>query len=1052
VKDRPTVLGNAEDSHEETSVESMEEEGLEPVSYEFMSGRDIAFQHLKTNSEITADPQKMESFFNRGKRLVVSARSTSGLQDIGITDTADKIVDKVIAEPKVFGLPHHYQLFNVWGATSAFHHGQLGTKLVTNDSLDMKPSRFGDIYKITTKIPRKRKAQAGREEGYRINLSKYQHTVRLCDKPVWPKTNKKQVVSVMSAAVMITSHPVVDLLIASGCLPIIKHPKVCLGKGEMTFLDIAFGPHLNPQGHQPYPPGRRFPASATYSRYGMKLHNGHNEAWRAKPSSASGIFLRLPEKNGLPLTMPREDRLSPIAEMKRIESGKPRIGFTFFRSGGNCTLKGQAPPAEAARSAGEGAYFEHTQSIRNPHNFAMEVLVEQGTPVTVWGAGDLFPAALHDLELAASTSGAEQVFYFGCYKVEATAMFKANTHQELLSIMVEYEEIYPQLLYNNLRFRLKSHQGYRLVPVEYPPMINGYHYLEIDARDNRRPMFDVPAKQSFEKAFGPSNPIQFDETTMLTAWFNGGGINGYRHKKYVQKPGSRKKSDQLEEWDVGHGLDESESAFRLLEPEDGAIGKTYQLAEFDTRCRTLAQQWKLVVECAVASFLRLLEVNMDSSGKVGPLMDASSTYHKNDSSLDNYSLHFGTKADLKYIGLLPPELLKSPTTHPIRTYDPSKLYLMLGHGGGDKRMERKGIAYVRDNLEKVATMFLHCLLVEVVRVPILLEWSLLQNTGTPGDMRVSLPMLDDIDTFLDFVCDLMTFNKFKTMRNIIQTQYEVHEGFVSTVSFSRAIKFFVKEVEQWLRGMTKQVSLWHTDPSGPDVFSNCVATLSQLLTLEGCLGPWGAKEKMHFFCQHILMNVNELIDDWPFGKPSEAVFGYGGRFGVRRLIRGMELPMSSMQEVLGVQLDHVRTNSDQELAMVGLERGPAGEVFISINKRPLCVLEPEHWGCLHMITSERGAGGSRGTGVSYAVTAPHCHPVRHANFRSSIANASIKEYKAKVESEFHKRRTEEVEETEGGRTDNHVSLRPSLMETEPDDARGAVITQEEESGTTGSMK
>jgi hypothetical protein len=143
VKDRPTVLGNNEDSHEETSVESMEEEGLEPVSYEFTSGRDIALEHYKTTPELTADHQKMESFFNKGKQLVVSARSTSGLQDIGITDTANKIVEKVIAEPKVFGLPHHYQLFNVWGATSAFHHGPRIDRLQSCRSLkqpSVKPS------------------------------------------------------------------------------------------------------------------------------------------------------------------------------------------------------------------------------------------------------------------------------------------------------------------------------------------------------------------------------------------------------------------------------------------------------------------------------------------------------------------------------------------------------------------------------------------------------------------------------------------------------------------------------------------------------------------------------------------------------------------------------------------------------------------------------------------------------------------------------------------------------------------------------------------------
>jgi hypothetical protein len=178
-----------------------------------------------------------------------------------------------------------------------------------------------------------------------------------------------------------------------GILPIIKHPlHGPSGEQVTTFLDVPFGPPLD-SAQQPVLPGQCFEASTTYWRYGMKLVNGHNEAWCSNPMTASGLFVRLPEKNGLPMDLPnnKANRLSPIAEMERIIDRKPRTGFIFFRSGGNCTLKGQAPPSEAARNAGEGAFFEHEQSVKNPYNFGMEILAEQGTPVAVWGAGNLFP-------------------------------------------------------------------------------------------------------------------------------------------------------------------------------------------------------------------------------------------------------------------------------------------------------------------------------------------------------------------------------------------------------------------------------------------------------------------------------------------------------------------------------------------------------------------------------------------------------------------------------------------------------------------------------------
>jgi hypothetical protein len=78
--------------------------------------------------------------------------------------------------------------------------------------------------------------------------------------------------------------------------------------------------------------------------------------------------------------------------------------------------------------------------------------------------------------------------------------------------------------------------------------------------------------------------------------------------------------------------------------------------------------------------------------------------------------------------------------------------------------------------------------------------------------------------------------------------------------------------------------------------------------------------KMTFFTQHILMNFNELIADWSFGEPETAVIGFGGLFGVKRLMRGVE-GGNSVTEVLKLQLKAGReTCSVSDLKMMGLER------------------------------------------------------------------------------------------------------------------------------------
>ena len=88
------------------------------------------------------------------------------------------------------------------------------------------------------------------------------------------------------------------------------------------------------------------------------------------------------------------------------------------------------------------------------------------------------------------------------------------------------------------------------------------------------------------------------------------------------------------------------------------------------------------------------------------------------------------------------------------------------------------------------------------------------------------------------------------------------------------------------------------------------------------------------------------------------------------------IPQHSVPEVLELQLKAVReTHVPNDLTLMGLERlESASVVVVSANKRPVCVTDTEHFGCLDMISSERETGGSRGCSDNYEVTSPHCHP------------------------------------------------------------------------------
>ena len=142
--------------------------------------------------------------------------------------------------------------------------------------------------------------------------------------------------------------------------------------------------------------------------------------------------------------------------------------------------------------------------------------------------------------------------------------------------------------------------------------------LTTSLEGQQTPVFKVPENLSFENALGGGKEHPpFTETSMLTAWYKSGGCNDYRNHLFVEKAGRKRKADPCYEIDyIG-----SESTFRLVAPQQGIAVDEQALGKLEKKSRSLAKQWAVALNCSLGSFSRLLELNVDHSGKVGPLLD-----------------------------------------------------------------------------------------------------------------------------------------------------------------------------------------------------------------------------------------------------------------------------------------------------------------------------------------------------------------------------------------------------------------------------------------------
>jgi hypothetical protein len=123
-----------------------------------------------------------------------------------------------------------------------------------------------------------------------------------------------------------------------------------------------------------------------------------------------------------------------------------------------------------------------------------------------------------------------------------------------------------------------------------------------------------------------------------------------------------------------------------------------------------------------------------------------------------------------------------------------------------------------------------------MRVPVLLKWAIYKHKdATNGSC---LPELKDVDKFIKFLDSVRFENKWRTMNNILQTQYQLHEAFNKSKVFNRVLKYIAKNLDVWLRGAADTASAASVDKT-LDLFAGSISSLLSLFGEREALGNFG---------------------------------------------------------------------------------------------------------------------------------------------------------------------------------------------------------------------
>jgi hypothetical protein len=951
------------------------------------------------------------------KRMAVSGRRTLALQGIGLASIKAKINDLDMEDPHLFGYSEDYTRVGCWRSPG------LGVLSRPNTGTDANITRrtLSQIMQIPEPSEEEEALFTARVIPP-FDFKRYQYVRRTFDRLYWPSPNTNAISSRKSLAEMMVTGYVMMLLALDGILPIVCSPNP---QDKLQTIKVTFGPLLD-SNHNPVVPGRRYQASFIYIQSRMKNSVDHHDAWHPNYWWSETVILRLVAKSGLPVDVDIVDGMSPVGELMRIDKGLPRTGFSFHGSGGGSVITGLAPPDAKARKtiskeAAEGATFETAQTVMNKNNRTMEQICESGRAVKVYLSGDVVPVSMYDSELEKSIgAGTEQAVYMGLYNVRWCAQQDVKTPLDLLEIMEFYKTLYPHLKGQQLRFLLESSKKFQLVPNnDYPFRKDGYQHLEVDTRDDRKPLHAVPSGDTIERIFKRfESPGFVSERTMFKQWVDGRGYLELVEEPFrvVNNAAEPQGTDQDEDGiALQHDFELKLRPIDLAAAEDKVVAN---MAHRRRRTQRFEDHWANLIICSLAAFARMVQINLDSDNKIGPLFDYKEECHSSLPTVSNYIRHFGSDPESCYLSLLGREVQMSPTTHPIRTYDPKILLLMQCNNGPDARRDRPGRTWVRGNIAAATDLFFQCILVEVVKVEVLLEWS----SCFHGTYAKKLPTLVDIPCFLDFVVAILRKDGAASTNWVTHDQYMINENFKNRTMFLQFFNYLQTELLQWFSQLLL-IDVMGTD----DLFGTINIRLTKFINDDQGIGDASTKQPFH--CQHMLMNFNEVVADFPFGEPVSPVVGFGGAFGAQLLQKKVfQAHEPKMVQPFMKRLLHLYCQqTPNDLQMLGLEKidGLVG-IFVVANKRPLGVCDPEHGCCIQYPVIERASGGSKGQSSRPKLASSYCHPVPGCTFviGMKIATEGLKMFKHLVDTKQWRQTCEteamnDVEQDDSIVEDNH---------------------------------
>ncbi len=616
--------------------------------------------------------------------MAISARRTYQLRLSGLHEILEltRHTPRKMQDPSIYGDDEHYNRIVCWGAQRRVDNGGLGITIPRAATLaDLIPhnssvvgdqqsivdgisdhtiSKSATVHKfmklsqslIVTKMVNRSIAQKGPTHIPPLDFSKYTYPKRTEDKDCWPRPNPKSICSRKNLVTMMMSRHAIDALALHGVIPVIVSPNP---KNIKLSIRQPFGPMLD-CNHLPIKPGTRFLASKVYNAYNLKQGKGFNDAWNSDVLQAGACILRLPEKNGLPVQSPIAIGMSPLGEVMRVVAGKKRLGLTFYGSGGTPVVNGFVSPSPNSQAATNvsggrnGATFETPQTVENKANLTMDQLCERGSPIPIFVTGKVLPDEFHDKTLPKG----EQSMYLGPYRITQCAQQEPLDRTAINEMISFYIRYYPELDSVMLRFHLEYRKQYLAQPLQYNERV--YSYLEVDKADNRQPLFEVEDDASYPALLSTTAPQFISEKEMVTDWIHKGGYLELSDYPY-EKPGSAnpKMSDTST---ILHPLETTPTNRRL--PQIRMAHRSKRRIHFD-------QHWEILLKASIASFARLLELHVDTSGKIGPLIDSCALMHTGESELTNYRHYFGVEQPMPILELVGPEFQMSPTSHPIRT-------------------------------------------------------------------------------------------------------------------------------------------------------------------------------------------------------------------------------------------------------------------------------------------------------------------------------------------------------------------------------------------------